>query len=58
MLSQGAKLAANIPLSLLGMMIFLVVFLGISIWVMWRPGARSIYQARAALPLNDEGDEA
>lgn len=54
MLSQGAKLFSDIPLTVLGMVIFLLVFMAVTLWTFFRPQSKQFYKEIENLPFSGE----
>ncbi len=55
MLSAGMKFFTDIPLTVVGMLIFFCFFVGAVIWT-FRVRSLSYYQQVAELPLREEGE--
>ncbi len=58
MLSQGAKLFSDIPITVFGMFIFLLVFTAVTIWTFFRPQSKDFYKKIENLPFSgDQNNE-
>lgn len=55
MLSTGLRHFTDIPITIVGLLIFFVCFSGIAIWTFFRRRSREYYREISELPLN-EGD--
>jgi hypothetical protein len=54
MLSEGLKFFTDLPLTIMGLMIFLVAFMSITTWTLFRAQAKEFYQKVAEMPLREE----
>lgn len=58
MLSRGLQsFFSNVPATLTAMFIFLAVFLGISVFLIWRREANAHYDQLAQIPFTVEEDK-
>lgn len=54
LLAQGLKHFTDVPLSVVGMLVFIVTFSAISVWTLFRVHSKEFYQKIARLPLGKE----
>ena len=54
MKSQIALFFSDIPLTILGMLIFLIIFIVVMLWTYLRPESKEFYTKIERLPLNGE----
>lgn len=54
MLSHGLKFFTDIPITLVGMILFMLAFLGITTWTFLRSQSKEFYQRVGNLPLTEE----
>jgi cytochrome c oxidase cbb3-type subunit 4 len=54
MLSQGMKFFTDTPLTLFAMILFMMAFLGITVWTFFRSHSKEHYQKLAKQPLLEE----
>lgn len=53
---QAATATSNVPLSVIGMLLFLAVFIGVVFWV-FRKKSKTFYQRMSRLPLEDTKEQ-
>ena len=53
MKQEAMQYFPDINLTVAGMLIFLLVFIGVILWV-WRKGSTEVYEAASQLPLKKE----
>jgi cbb3-type cytochrome oxidase subunit 3 len=56
MLSQGLTYFNNVPLTVVGMILFFTVFLVVVLWTFGRSRSREFYEKLAEIPLNQDGE--
>ncbi len=56
MLSLGLKFFTDIPITLVGMILFMLAFLGITTWTFLRSQSKEFYQRVSNLPLIEENE--
>ncbi len=54
MLSHGLKFFTDIPLTLIGMALFMLAFLGVAAWTFFRSQSKEFYRKVGNLPLTEE----
>lgn len=54
MLSHGLKFFTDIPITLIGMILFMIAFFGVTAWTFLRSQSKEFYQKVANLPLTEE----
>lgn len=55
MLSRGLLLFTDIPMTVVGMILFMAVFTAVTVWTFFRFQSREFYQDVAEMPLREEG---
>lgn len=54
MLSHGLLFFTDVPITVVGMILFLAAFSGITAWTFFRVQSKEFYQKVAELPFNEE----
>lgn len=54
MLTHGLKFFTDIPLTIIGMVLFMLAFLGIAAWIYLPSRSKDFYQTLSYLPLIEE----
>lgn len=54
MMQEGLKHFTGIPFTLLAMLLFFAVYLGVISWTLWSKANESVIERIANLPLHDE----
>jgi hypothetical protein len=57
MLAAGLKFFSDTPVSVFGMILFLIAFFAVTAWTFLRLDSRDYYQDIAKLPLTENGEE-
>jgi len=54
MLAQGLKFFTDVPLTVAGMILFITTFTVVSVWTLFRGGAKDHYQKLSQYPLRED----